>query len=176
MISSASVMAVPLGVVHLLDADVVTADTADHFGQLPVEPEQQVDPQRVVRGVEKGPAPLLAAGFQFVEAIRPARRAAYDRRTGVDAGADVVVGRCGRREFERHVDAAQMRRVEVAAVVGVDDQSHAVSPFDEETFDLASHFPVSDDSCVHSAKKYLDKDTIKPRAMQIYLQLPRRSI
>jgi len=69
-----------------------------------------------------------------------------------------------------------MRRVEVAAVVGVDDQSHAVSPFDEETFDLASHFPVSDDSCVHSAKKYLDKDTIKPRAMQIYLQLPRRSI
>ena len=63
------------------------------------------------------------------------------------------VGRCGRREFERHVDAAQMRRVGVAAVVGVDDQSHAVSPFDEETFDLASHFPVSDDSCVHSAKK-----------------------
>ena len=88
-----------LRVVHLLYADVVTADAADHFGQLPVEPEQQVDPQRVVRGVEKGPAPLLAAGFQFVEAIRPARRAAYDRRTGVDAGADVVVGRCGRREL-----------------------------------------------------------------------------
>ena len=53
---------------------------------------------------------------------------------------------------EAGFSAAQMRRVEVAAVVGVDDQSRAVPPFDEETFALASHFPVSDDSCVHSAK------------------------
>ena len=70
---------------------------------------------------------------------------------GGDAqGADVVVGRLRRGEFDRHVDARQMRRIQFRDIVRVDDQGRFVAAFGKYPFDFASHLAVAYDRCLHA--------------------------
>ena len=104
-----------LGVVHLLDAHVVAAHAVDHRGQLPVEAEHQVHAQTVVRGVEQRPAPLAAQLLQLRRGGRssPSCRSPPPLPLSMQVRM-LAVGRRGRGELQRDVDARQMCGVEFA--------------------------------------------------------------
>ena len=97
-----------LRVVRFFDRYVVGSETIHQFGQLAVYLEEDVDPDAVVRCVEKGSAVLTAQSFRLVEPLGPARRAAYDRYARLEADTQVVERRRGSRELDRRIDSVQV--------------------------------------------------------------------
>ena len=143
-----------LRVVPLLDGDLVAAHAVDQRGELAVEPEHQIDPQAVVRGVEKGAATLAAECLKLLQAGGPARRAAHHRNAACDAGADVVAGRSRRGELQRHVDPRQVGRVELRGILRIDDECDLVAALQKYLFNFTAHLAVTDDCCLHLFRVY----------------------